>query len=75
MAQKHSPSLLQVCAPPALRVAVKAAADREMMTISEFVRRTLIDRLRADGVNPATPIPATNPPVERPGFDATGAHA
>jgi len=51
--QKHSPTHLQVCASTALRLAVKAAADREMMTISEFVRRTLIDRLRRDGVNPA----------------------
>ena len=47
-------TMLQLCVPPMLTAAVKVAADREMTTISEFVRRVLIDRLRADGIDPAT---------------------
>ena len=45
-------TVLQLCAPPALAVAVKTAASREMTTVSEFVRRVLIDRLRSDGIDP-----------------------
>jgi hypothetical protein len=44
---------LQVQAPPPLKVAVKLAADRELTTVSEFIRRTLIERLRAVGIDPA----------------------
>ena len=44
--------ILQLAAPPVLAQAVKEAADRELLTISEYIRRTLIDRLRADGVDP-----------------------
>ncbi len=49
---QDSRKMLQLCAPPALTAAVKLAADREMTTISEFVRRVLIDRLRSDGIDP-----------------------
>jgi hypothetical protein len=53
MAHELSRKMLQLQAPPALAAAVKFAADREMTTISEFVRRALIDRLRSDGIDPA----------------------
>jgi hypothetical protein len=46
--------MLQVCMPPPLTEAVKLAADCELTTISGFVRQVLIDRLRADGIDPAT---------------------
>jgi hypothetical protein len=46
--------MLQLCAPPALVAAVKLAADREMTTISEYVRRSLIDRWRSGGIDPAS---------------------
>jgi hypothetical protein len=46
-------NLLQVRAPEVLSTAVKIAAARNLMTSSEYVRRSLIDRLRADGVDPS----------------------
>jgi hypothetical protein len=44
--------MIQVCVPTSLDEAVKLAANREMSTISEYVRRVLIARLRADGIDP-----------------------
>jgi hypothetical protein len=41
---------LQLAAPPVLVEAVKNAAERELLTISEYIRRTLIARLQADGI-------------------------
>jgi hypothetical protein len=52
MAQDTSRNMLQVQVPPAFSAAVKLAADREMTTISEFVRRVLLDRLRSGGIDP-----------------------
>jgi len=47
---------LQVRVPVSLTAAIKIAAERELMTLSEYVRRTLIERLRSDGIDPiATP--------------------
>jgi hypothetical protein len=43
----------QLQTPPALAAAVKVAADRELTTVSEFVRRVLIDKLRSDGIDPS----------------------
>lgn len=64
MAQDSSRKLLQLQAPPALTAAIKLAADREMTTISEYVRRALIDRLRAGGIDPAAAKSAADkPPV------------
>jgi hypothetical protein len=51
MAQDNSRKMLQLYAPVALIDAVKVAADREMTSISEFVRRVLIERLRSDGID------------------------
>lgn len=43
MVQKTSRKrTLQLAAPPVLVEAVKDAADRELLTISEYIRRTLI---------------------------------
>jgi hypothetical protein len=42
---------LQVRVPETLTAAIKTAAERELMTMSEYVRRVLIERLRADGQN------------------------
>lgn len=47
--------LLQFRAPEALSEAIDAAA-REFQSKSEYVRRSVIDRLRADGI---TPLPQT----------------
>ena len=51
---QDSRKMLQLIVPPSLDEAVKLAASREMSTISEYVRRVLIDRLRADGIDPTT---------------------
>lgn len=45
---------LHVLAPRSLTDAVKAAAARELTSNSEYVRRAVIERLRADGIDPAT---------------------
>jgi hypothetical protein len=36
----------------ALQMAVETAARRDHSTVSEFIRRTVVDRLRADGMLP-----------------------
>lgn len=43
--------LLQFRAPESLSEAIDTAAKRELQTKSEYVRRSIIDRLRADGVD------------------------
>jgi hypothetical protein len=59
MAQDNSDSryALQVRVPVTLARAIKTAAHREMTTLSEYARRVLIDRLRADGIDPAVAPP------------------
>jgi len=44
--------LLRVRCPPALPRAIDRAAAQNLMTASEYVRRSVIDRLKADGVDP-----------------------
>jgi hypothetical protein len=39
--------------PSTLPLAVERAAARQLMTSSEYVRRSVIDRLKADGIDPA----------------------
>jgi predicted HicB family RNase H-like nuclease len=39
--------------PPSLPAAIDKAASRQLMSASEYIRRSVIDRLKADGVNPA----------------------
>jgi hypothetical protein len=45
--------LLQVRVPEVLSDAIEVAAARNLMTPSEYVRRSAIDRLRADGIDPS----------------------
>jgi hypothetical protein len=47
---------LRVRCPPSLPVAIDKAASRHLMTASEYVRRSVIDRLKADGISPANPV-------------------
>ncbi|WP_168202953.1 hypothetical protein [Tardiphaga sp. vice352] len=42
--------LLQVRAPASLSTAIRIAATRKLTTSSEYVRQSVIDRLKADGV-------------------------
>jgi hypothetical protein len=44
---------LRVRCPPSLPVAIDLAAARALMTPSEYVRRSVIDRLKGDGIDPA----------------------
>ncbi len=41
---------VEIRCPPALPRAIQEAAQRQMMTPTEYVRRSIIDRLVADGV-------------------------
>jgi hypothetical protein len=44
--------------PPSLPAAIDRAAAQNLMTASEYVRRSVIDRLKADGIVPdRTPSP------------------
>jgi hypothetical protein len=40
--------------PSTLPLAVERAAARNLMTSSEYVRRSVIERLKADGIDPAS---------------------
>ena len=42
---------LRIRCPASLPVAIDAAAARNLMTASEYVRRSVIERLRADGID------------------------
>jgi hypothetical protein len=44
---------LRVRCPPSLPVAIDKAASRHLTTSSEYIRRSVIDRLVADGIDPA----------------------
>jgi hypothetical protein len=46
---------LQIRCPASLPVAIEKAAAQRLMTASEYVRRSVIDRLKADGIDPACP--------------------
>ncbi|WP_173815900.1 ribbon-helix-helix protein, CopG family [Nitrobacter vulgaris] len=50
--ERHT-KLLQFRAPESLSEAIDAAAKREFQSKSEYVRRSVIDRLRADGIEPS----------------------
>jgi hypothetical protein len=39
--------------PASLPLAIDRAAAKNLMTASEYVRRSVIDRLKADGIDPA----------------------
>jgi hypothetical protein len=40
--------------PSTLPLAVERAAAQNLMTSSEYVRRSVIERLKADGIDPAS---------------------
>jgi hypothetical protein len=54
-AARKSPPLLterfEILLPSVLPRAIKIAAERQLTTPSEYVRRSVIDRLRADGID------------------------
>jgi hypothetical protein len=54
-------SLLTVPVQTPLHAAVKLAAEQEMTTISEFVRRTLIEKVRSRGIDPHDARTSTRP--------------
>jgi hypothetical protein len=54
-ARKSQFYLMRVRTPIPLIMAIRAATGREMCTTSEFVRRAVIERLRADGISIANP--------------------
>jgi hypothetical protein len=62
MTEERARPVLQLYAPPALTAAVKRAAERELTTMSEYVRRTLIARLRAEGIDPTVSSDAVGRP-------------
>jgi hypothetical protein len=39
--------------PPSLPAAIDKAASRHLMTASEYIRRSVIDRLVAEGIDPS----------------------
>ncbi len=50
MAEKRNS--FQIVAPWSLTAAVKVAAEREMTSVSDYVRRALLRQLRDDGLDP-----------------------
>lgn len=50
------PEVIRARAPKELREAVERAANRELTTSSTFVRKAIINQLRADGIplNPSS---------------------
>jgi hypothetical protein len=52
---------LQLLVPESLTAAIKAAAARELTTASEYSRRAVIERLRADGFDPAASVTVRDP--------------
>jgi hypothetical protein len=58
-----SKNSLHVRVPHILTSAIRDAAERELMSPSEFTRRALVEKLRRAGVDPAAPAPANRPEV------------
>ncbi len=50
---EHHTKLLQFRAPEPISEAIDLAARRELQTKSEYLRRSVIDSLRAGGVDPS----------------------
>jgi hypothetical protein len=46
---------LRIRCPACLPAAIDAAAARNLMSASEYIRRSVIDRLKADGIDPGLP--------------------
>jgi Ribbon-helix-helix protein, copG family len=45
--------LIQIRAPEFLTKALDSAADKQLTSRSDYIRAALLDRLRADGIDPA----------------------
>jgi hypothetical protein len=45
--------LLQIRAPEVLSDAIDRAADNRLQSKSEYIRMAVVDRLKADGIEPA----------------------
>jgi hypothetical protein len=50
--------LIQLRAPEFLRKALDQAADKRLTSRSDYIRTALLDRLRADGMDPMQPVVA-----------------
>jgi len=61
--------LIQIRAPEFLTKALDSAADKRLTSRSDYIRTALLDRLRADGIDPA---PAAS---SAPDLSALGAPA
>jgi hypothetical protein len=55
--RRASPNSLHVRVPQSLTSAIRDAAERELMSPSEYTRRALVEKLRADGIDPAAYAP------------------
>jgi hypothetical protein len=47
------PKLLHVRCPDPLPALIERTAERQFMTPSEYIRRSIFERLKADGIDPA----------------------
>jgi hypothetical protein len=47
------PDLLQARCPTTLPPLIEKVAQRQCMTPSEYIRRSVFERLKADGIDPA----------------------
>ncbi len=56
------PNLLQARCPKTLPPLIELAAESLCMTPSEYIRRSVIERLRADGIDPAQFVGELNGP-------------
>jgi hypothetical protein len=68
-----SPSryFLQVRIPgPAFTAALRTVADREMLSVSDYVRLVLFEKLRAAGIDPAKLVNADSKPSRQGQEDA-----
>lgn len=49
---------LMIRVTPALPRAIETAAEKNRMSVSEYVRRSVLDRLKADGIDPSSLLAA-----------------
>lgn len=56
---KYFPEMIHVRCPSALPNLIEGAAQRQCMTPSEYIRLSLVERLKGDGVDVAKLMTAT----------------
>jgi Ribbon-helix-helix protein, copG family len=61
--------LIQIRAPEFLTKALDSAADKRLTSRSDYIRIALLDRLRADGIDPA-PAASSSPDLSALGAPA-----